>query len=78
LFGGAPAYQVTRSALVPTDPAELQLFPLAMVSTDTQVKLMTSANATGTGGAGGFTTATALAGAGPVWVTLSCLSVPNP
>ena len=76
LFGG-PAYQVTRSALVPTSPAELQLFPLAMVSTDTQVKLMTSANATGTGGAGGFTTATALAAAGPVWVTLSCLSVPN-
>ncbi len=76
-FGGAPAYEVGRSALVPTDPAELPLFPMSMVSTDNQVKLTTSANFFGTSGAGGFATVSAGAGGGPVNVTLSCLSVPN-
>ncbi len=79
-FGGAPAYEVGRSALVPTDPAELQLFPLSMVSTDNQVKLITSTNAGGfqSGAiAGGFTATSSTIGGSPLNVTLSCLSVPN-
>jgi len=72
-FGGAPAYEVPRSALVPTSPAELAAFPLSMVSTDTQVDLTTAGNSTGALTAGGATAA----GAGVLHVTLSCLSVPN-
>ena len=80
-FNNAPAYEVGRSALVPTDAAELQAFPLSMVSTDNQVKLITSTKAAGFGGAGavagGFTATSSTTGGAPLNVTLSCLSVPN-
>lgn len=80
-FNNAPAYEVGRSPIAPTDAAELQTFPLSMVSTDTQVKLITSTKAGGFGGAapvaGGFTAVGSDAGGAALNVTLSCLSVPN-
>ncbi len=77
--GGVPATTVARSALVPTDPAELQIFPLSMVSTDTQVNATTD----GTNSSASFTAANTYPGVGSVsefmlLVTLSCLSIPNP
>ena len=80
-FNNAPAYEVGRSPIAPTDAAELQLFPLSMVSTDNQVKLITSTKAGGFGGAGavagGFTATSSTTGGAPLNATLSCLSVPN-
>ncbi len=75
--GGVPATTVARSALVPTDPAELQIFPLSMVSTDTQVNATTA----GTNSTASFAAAITPSGAGGtnnmLLVTLSCLSIPN-
>ena len=80
-FGGAPAWQVARSPLVPTSPSDLAAFPLSMVATDTQVDLTTATNSAGVSNgaqaAGGF--ALGASGAnGVINVTLSCLTVPNP
>lgn len=79
-FNGAPAYAVERSALVPTDAAELQTFPLSPVSTDKLVDLTGASNSGGVNNgapaAGGFALSSTGA-AGMINVTLSCLSVPK-
>jgi len=85
-----PAYAVTRSPIAPTDAAELKVFPLQPVSTDTLVDLLDTGNSykstaaagpsLGTGGFSLLNSAPAGlggAGASPINVTLSCLSVPN-
>jgi len=84
-FGGAPAYEVPRSPLVPTSAEELAVFPLSMVSTDTQVDLAGTTNSAGLSVAattvpgqiaGGFRLQNTQ-GPGMISVTLSCLTVPN-
>ena len=77
-LGGAPAYEVVRGAIAPPTDAEKATMPLAMVSTDSQTKLITSSNSgNNTGGAGGFTTTAVGAGGLSVGVTLACLTVPK-
>jgi hypothetical protein len=85
-----PAFAVTRSPITPTDAAELKVFPLQPVSTDTLVDLLDTTNSykstaaagpsLGTGGFSLLNSAPAGlggAGASPINVTLSCLSVPS-
>lgn len=76
-----PAYRVTRSPLVPTDPAELAAgaFPLSPATSDTFVDLTDGAtNASALNGAAPGATANVTSLNGMINVTLSCLTVPNP